>query len=58
MKKLLLLILIFSASSTFAQTHTRKTRSDKGKKHSHTLGYTVKKAIKPKSTTTKSSKKK
>ena len=58
MKKLLLLVLIFSSCFSFAQTHTRKTRSDKGKKHSHTLGYTVKKAIKPKSTTTKKSNKK
>ncbi len=58
MKKLLLIVLIFSASFSFAQTHIRKTRSDKGKKHSHTLGYTVKKTIKPKSTATKSSKKK
>jgi hypothetical protein len=58
MKKNLLFVIIFSASFSFAQTHSRKTRSDKGKKHSHTLGYTVKKAIKPKSTATKSSKKK
>lgn len=31
MKKILLFILMFSTSFSFAQTHIRKTRSDKDK---------------------------
>lgn len=58
MKKILLLILMFSASISFTQTHTRKIRSDKGKKHSHTVSYVVKKTIKPKSSTSKNLRKK
>ncbi len=56
MKNLLLIIFIFGTSICFSQTHTRKTRSDKGKKHSHSTSYVVKKALKPK--TTKPQKKK
>jgi len=59
MKTLLLFLILFSAFTFYGQTHTRKTRSDKGKKHSHTASYNVKKALKPKPTKpTKTTKKK
>ena len=61
MKKLKLFcaLFMFLSFTIKAQTHHRKTRSDKGKTHSHTTSYQVKKAIKPsspKKTTTKKKK--
>jgi hypothetical protein len=56
MKNLLLIIFIITANLCFSQTHTRKTRSDKGKTHKHSATYIAKKAIKPKSPTTKKKK--
>ena len=49
MKKIIALSLIcLFVSNFYAQTGKRKTRSDKGKTHSHTLNYEIKKAMKPK----------
>ncbi len=56
MKNLLILILVITSNICISQTHTRKTRSDKGGKHKHSTTYVVKKAIKPKSTSTKKKK--
>lgn len=50
MKKILFLLFISFAGLIFSQTHPRKTRSDKGKTHSHTTKYYVKKALTPKPT--------
>lgn len=55
MKKLLLIIFIIITNFCFSQTHSRKTRSDKGKKHSHSATYIAKSVIKPKTTSTKTS---
>jgi hypothetical protein len=52
-KNLLLLIVCLAGFFLKAQTHTRKTRSDKGKTHSHTTKYLVKKALTPKPTAKK-----
>lgn len=57
MRNILFIIFIFGASICFSQTHTRKTRSDKGKKHNHSTSYIVKKALKPKTTKTQKKKK-
>lgn len=38
--------MLFLSMGMFAQTHARKTRSDKGKTHSHTTKYYAKKAVK------------
>lgn len=35
MKNLLITTMLFLSMGMFAQTHARKTRSDKGKTHSH-----------------------
>lgn len=56
MKKFIILLFIININVCFSQTHTRKTRSDKGGKHKHSTSYTVKKALKPKSTTSKKKK--
>ena len=59
MKKIITFVFVFLFIGNFyGQTHTRKTRSDKGKTHSHTTTYVVKKALKPKSTKTTTKKKK
>lgn len=58
MKKIILLLMLLSAKIFYGQTHTRKTRSDKGKTHSHTTSYEIKKALKPKTTKTTPTKKK
>lgn len=58
MKDIVTLLFIFLFTGNFySQTHTRKTRSDKGKTHCHTTSYVVKKALKPKSTKTTTTKK-
>lgn len=46
MKNLLITTMLFLSMGMFAQTHARKTRSDKGKTHSHTTKYYAKKAVK------------
>jgi hypothetical protein len=56
MRNILIIIFIITANLCFSQTHTRKTRSDKGKTHNHSATYIAKKAIKPKSTKTKKKK--
>lgn len=56
MKNLFLVLFIIAFSNSFAQTHSRKTRSDKGGKHKHSTTYIVKKALKPKTTSTKKKK--
>ena len=56
MKKLFLTLFILIAGLTFSQTHSRKTRSDKGKTHSHSTEYYMKKALTPKPTKTKKKK--
>lgn len=57
MKLKIVILFLISTNFFFAQTHTRKTRSDKGKKHTHTTTYYAKKAIKPKSSSTKTNSK-
>jgi uncharacterized protein YxeA len=46
MKKILILIVFLYVGNIFGQTHVRKTRSDKGGKHKHSLNYEIKKAEK------------
>ena len=58
MKNLLFLIACLTGVLLNAQSHPRKTRSDKGKTHSHTTKYYVKKALKPKSTEKSTTRKK
>ena len=57
MKKLIVGSLVLASIGLGGQTGHRKTRSDKGKTHSHTTTYVVKKALKPKSTKTTKKKK-
>ncbi len=57
MKNILFLLIFLSGLTIYGQTHTRKTRSDKGGTHKHSLGYNVKKATKSSSSTKSSSKK-
>jgi hypothetical protein len=42
MKKILILIVFLYVGNIFGQTHVRKTRSDKGGKHKHSLNYEIK----------------
>lgn len=56
MKKSLIIIFIIVSNICFSQTHSRKTRSDKGKKHSHSTSYYVKKNLKPATTVAKKKK--
>lgn len=52
MKNILIILLVIATNVCVSQTSSRKTRSDKGKKHNHSASYVVKKALKPKPTKT------
>lgn len=57
MKKTITTVLLMAILIANSQTRHRKTRSDKGKTHTHSASYNVKKAVKsstaPKKTKTR-----